>query len=554
MYFIHSLKNSNMGRKTNNFIASVKAKITSTLAQVFPTWAIKKMCVKSNPNAKNWVVLDADRAMYIINRLRLSDVEIRERVWSPPVRLELLSMLDSKGRRALASTVCTAEELNVVLEKAGCVEFKLQAIKAYTPSAKKMRELLASAPMDLLRKIACEAPTAFNTVTPKEVLGIGPKQLCNVAKDFRWDLALELAGSDPKWTVKFMELIKEIPPQRLTEMDIAYFKDMYRMATEAKVSLVGLLAYMYVFFKEEYILYVNSYKDYPSFGEEFKEMFPQFVKHLKDGAGHYKSLDMLGTHVNVNFMQKDDAYAWLGIGRELLAKDEVVYGTLLDNIKAIYEANPTVGKELAKRMLQNGRKLDYQIKLKEEVPTAIDDNLLYNRAFELIKYNSRHPYYADAPDYLKFFPFTEWKEDNAKYALRRIVLCGKLPLERLDELSDELKDFVMKTMEAQSQLNALSFQGKVAELVELQLYPEVEIALLSKPAFWEVHILKYIEKYGLSQEAYEYLLKGAYEWDAEFRKFITVYAQKKGLTQKQYMQLMQSVRCSEAPMLRQYVK
>ena len=67
-------------------------------------------------------------------------------------------------------------------------------------------------------------------------------------------------------------------------------------------------------------------------------------------------------------------------------------------------------------------------------------------------------------------------------------------------------------------------------------------------------ILKYIEKYGLSQEAYEYLLKGAYEWDAEFRKFITVYAQKKGLTQKQYMQLMQSVRCSEAPMLRQYVK
>ena len=100
----------------------------------------------------------------------------------------------------------------------------------------------------------------------------------------------------------------------------------------------------------------------------------------------------------------------------------------------------------------------------------------------------------------------------------------------------------------------MSFQGKVAELVELQLYPEVEIALLSKPAFWEVHILKYIEKYGLSQEAYEYLLKGAYEWDAEFRKFITVYAQKKGLTQKQYMQLMQSVRCSEAPMLRQYVK
>jgi GNAT superfamily N-acetyltransferase len=334
---------------------------------------------------------------------------------------------------------------------------------------------------------------------------------------------------------------------------VAYFKDIFAIALEAKVSLVGLLAYMYVFFKEEYILYVNSYKDYPNFGMDFKEMFPQFVKHLKDGAGHYKSLDMLGTHVNVNFLQKDDAYAWLGIGRELLAKDEVVYNTLLDNIKAIYEANPTVGKELAKRMLQNGRKLDYQIKLKEEVPTAIDDNLLYNRAFELIKYNSRHPYYADAPDYLKFFPFTEWKEDNAKYALKRIVLCEKLPLERLDELSGELKDFVMSIMEAQSQLNALSYHGKVAELVELQLYPEVEIALLRKPDFWEVHILKYVEKYGLSQEAYEFLLKG-FDWDTAYRKIISVYAQKNGLTQKQYMQLMQSVRCSLAPFVKQYVK
>jgi hypothetical protein len=311
---------------------------------------------------------------------------------------------------------------------------------------------------------------------------------------------------------------------------------------------------MSVFFKEEYILYVNSYKDYPSFGEEFKEMFTLFVKHLKDGASHYKSLEMLGDHINENFLPKDEAYAWLGIGRKLLAKDEVVYNTLLDNIKAIYEANPTVGKDLAMMMLEKGHKLDLIIKLKEEVPSAIDDNLFNERIFEIIKSKARNLYYADSPDYLRFFPFTGWKEANAKHALRRIVLCGKLPLERLDELSDELKDFVMKIMEAQSQLNALSYQGKIAELVELQLYPEVEIAMMMKPQFWEVHILKYIEKNGLSQEAYEYLLKDAYEWDDYFRKYLTVFAEKWGLTQKQYMQLMQSVRSSLAPFVKQYVK
>ncbi len=542
-----------MGRKTNNFIASVKSKIARALAQMFPTWAIKKMCLKERNNCKDWIVYDVDKAMYLINKHRFSADEIRERVWAPEVRLALLSMLDSKGRRALASTVCNEPELNAVLEKADCFDFKLQAIKAYTPSAKKMRELLASAPIDLLSKIATEAPTAFNTVTAKEVLGITPSQKCNVAKDSRWDLALDLMDAEPKWCPKFMELIKEIPPQKLTDTEGSYFKDIFDIALKAKVSLVGLLSYMSVFFKEEYILYVNSYKDYPSFGEEFKEMFTQFVKHLKDGAIHYKSLEMLGDHINENFLPKDEAYAYLGIGRKLLAKNELVYATLLDNIKSIYEANPTVGKELAEQMLKDGRKLDLIIKLRDEVPSAIDDSLFYDRAFELIKNNSRHPYYADAPDYLKFFPFTEWKEDNAKYALRRIVLCGKLPLERLDELSDELKDFVMTTMEAQSQLNALSYQGKVAELVELQLYPEVEIALLVRPEFWEVHILKYIEKYGLSQEAYEFLLKG-FEWDVEYRKIISVFAEKKGLTQKQYMQLMQSVRSSLAPFVKQYVK
>lgn len=410
------------------------------------------------------------------------------------------------------------------------------------------------APIDLLSKIATEAPTAFNTVTAKEVLGITPNQKCNVAKESRWDLALELMGAEPKWCPKFMELINEIPPQKLTDTEISYFKDIFDIALKAKVSLVGLLSYMSVFFKEEYILYVNNFRAYPSFGMEFKEMFPLFTKYLKDGASHYKSLAMLGTHVNENFLQKDDAYAWLGIGRDILGKEEIVYVTLLDNINSIYTANPSVGKELAELMLAKGRKLDLIVKLKEEVPSAIDDTLFYERAFAIINDHSRHPFYADAPDYLKFFPFTGWNEDNAKHALRRIVLCGKLPLERLDELSDELKDFVMTTMEAQSQLNALSYHGKVAELVELQLYPEVELALMKRPNFWGEHILKYIEKYGLSQEAYEYLLKGAYEWDAEYRKIISVFAEKKGLSQKQYMQLMQSARSSIAPFLKQYVK
>ena len=536
-----------------SFIASVKSKIARALAKLFPAYAVRKKTLLTNPNANDWIVADVDQAMYLIKKLKFSEREIAERTWSSATRMELLSKSDSKGRKALANTVRNEDELEAIL-RYGDVEDMVVAIKSYTPSAKRMRELVSSVstPVGLLNKIAEEAPTAFKALTAKEILGITPNQKCNKATDKRWDLALDLMGSSPEWCPKFMLLIREILPGALTDRDRAYFQDILAIAKEAKVSLAGLLSYMSVFFKEEYILYVNAFKAYPTFAMEFKEMFPQYVKYLKDGADHYTSLDMLSPHINENYAQKDDAYAWLGIGRDLLHKSSDVFAVFLENIEAIYEANPKLGKELIDMMTDEALSVEDLIALQQKMGDVVDKDKFNEKAYSIILVKSKFYGYADAPNYLKFFPFKDWKVENAKHAVKRIVLCNKLPVDKLGELSEELQRYVLETMEAQSQLGALN-SGKVDELVKLQLYPEVEIELFYKKyQSCKEQILSYIDNFGMSQEAYEAIIKRD-DIRESYAEYLTKYAEKYGLTQRQYVQLLQSRGIGLAPFLKQYV-
>ena len=541
-----------MGNR-KNFVASVKSKIARALAKLFPAYAVRKKTLLTNPNANDWIVADVDQAMYLIKKLKFSEREIAERTWSSATRMELLSKSDSKGRKALANTVRNENELEAIL-RYGDVEDMVAAIKSFTPSAKRMREFVSSVstPVGLLNKIAEEAPTAFKALTAKEILGITPNQKCNKASDKRWDLALDLMGSAPEWCPKFMLLIREIPPRQLTDVEIAYFKDIFAIAKDAKVSLAGLLSYMCVFFREEYILYVNAFKAYPTFAMEFKEMFPQYVKYLKDGADHYTSLVMLSPHINENYIQKDEAYAWLAIGRDILNKNPEAFSVFLENIDVIYAANSKLGKELIDKMTEEATSVDDLIALQQKMGDIVDNNKFNEKVYSIILAKSKFYGYADAPNYLKFFPFTDWKVENARHAVKRIVLCNKLPVDRVGELSEELQQYVLQTMEAQSQLSALC-DGKVDELVKLQLYPVVEIELFYKKYHsCKEQILDYINSFGMSQEAYEAIIRRE-DVRESFVDFLTKYAEKWGLTQKQYVQLLQSRGIGLAPFLKQYV-
>ena len=121
--------------KFKNFMASMKSKIACALANLFPTWAIKKKCLLSNPNASAWAIYNVDLALYIVTKLNLTEKEIAERYWVPTVRIALLQR--PYGRKALASKVATDAELEVILLY-GTLEEKVSAVRAFTPSTKRM--------------------------------------------------------------------------------------------------------------------------------------------------------------------------------------------------------------------------------------------------------------------------------------------------------------------------------------------------------------------------------------------------------------------------------
>ena len=531
----------------------MKSKIARVLSCIFPAYAVKRKTLIANPNAKDWVIKDVAKALHLIKKLKLSEKEIAERVWLPSVRMELLSKGDPSVRRALASTVKSDSELMAVLTY-GNVEDKVAAVRSFTPSAKRMRSLLSSPKtcVDFLREMAKEAPTAFNTLTVREILDMTTWQKCNQVKDWRWDLAFCLMSASPEWCPKFMALIKEISPMQLAERDIRNFKKIFAIAIKAKVSLAGFLSYMSVFFKEEYVQYVNAFAKYSKFDAEFEEMFPQYVKYLKDGANYYYSLTMLDTHIGENTSSEDVAYAWLGIGRDLVHRSSNIFNVFLNNIENIYAGNSNVGKELVDKMTECAHSIEDLERLQQKMGDVIDKDKFNERAYSIILAKSKFYGYADAPNYLKFFPFTDWKVENAKHAVRRIVLCNKLPVDRLEELSEELQLYVLQTMEAQSQLGALN-AGRVDKLVKLQLYPEVEIELFCKKyQSCKEQILSYIDSFGMSQEAYEAIIRRD-DVRESFVDYLTEYAEKYGLTQRQYVQLMQSRGSGLAPFLKMYV-
>lgn len=539
--------------KSKNFMARMKSKIARALTKCFPVFSIRRKALLTNPNAEDWMIYDVDKALYLITKLRLTDQEIGERAWAPAVKIALLSSSGfSYGRKALASKVRTDEELEAVL-RYGTLEEKVSAVRAFTPSTKRMRELVTSVSTDIgfLNAIAEKAPTAFAQLTAKEVLGLTPKQKCNKAQDWRIDLSLELMATEPSWCPKFMELIKEIPPQQLTDKEKAYFKDIYVIASKAKICLANLLAYMKVFFNEEYILNVNAFRSYPSFAREFAEIFPQMIVHLKKGATHYTSLEMLGCHINENFSEVDEAYAWLGIGRELLGKDDLVYETLLKHIKEIYDVNPSIGKDLVALMTEKARSVGEIQELEKAMPKQVDARKIAERAYQLIYEKAKRCFgYADVKDYIKFYPFTTWKEDHAKWAIKRLVLTNSFPLDRHHELSDELKAYALEQMEVSSQKSALL--SNLDQMVEYQLYPEAEVDLLRAIHSHEDLVIKYVDKYGLSDEAFMTIIKYN-DYQDECRRVITACAKKWGLTQERYVKLLQSRYIGLAPFLKQYV-
>ena len=184
----------------------------------FPGWAVRHFTCKGNPNVRLYLPRSVEKQLRLIDKLKFDTDELREREWWTETKVVLLL----KGNYSLLPEIRTEQEFEAIVDSAD-VERVAQAMKYYTPNKAGMLRLLHQYGLEALDLVKA-VPSAFDSLAPWEVLGVGEKEAAPVADDRRWAFAEALVCAKSSWAPKFMLELRKIVPQKLGEIGREYFE------------------------------------------------------------------------------------------------------------------------------------------------------------------------------------------------------------------------------------------------------------------------------------------------------------------------------------------
>ena len=571
----------------------------ATLRTAFPTLAVKFFTLKNRANASDFLPGE-EKELKAITKLNLSDEEIAKREWSSATRIALIKQgkyIQPKSEAEFDAFLATKPGINVIIE----------VMKSYTPSSRKLREMLdAWQPQDMVAVISAY-PQYFADLKPWEILGVEEGKPYYGEK--RWNYVIALVNKKSELAPAFMQEVINIPPRRLCQKALEAFKAFWEQVycNPKKVDVSKLMSYLYVFYPEYYMevrrrCQIND----TVVGNYVREMLPQFAKHLGDTlTGYEKPVTCLSDtvfaevvkqyedEVKVNldsFVLTDgtslmnrakkvklnnaiEARLWLDIAIAHLG-EEAVMTVLFDNWSKI---EPLVSDETKKSFYRmalsrlrimaaclsytnSGEERTTRTFIIDKAIAALDffpeDTLQALR--RLIADNTLG---ENLPQVKVLFPFSGWEKDVAEKIVRLMAKNQKLPVDRMDELTEELKAAADEELEIASELAALE-NGNLNELLSIQLHPRTEREIFA-------HIIRdersfnlfaeYVSRFRLSDEGFYGLILTLYnncrsDITSSVEKLIEIQAQKHKLTVKRYRLLMQSDYKSLAPLLKRYVE
>ena len=562
------------------FAAIVKA--------AFPTWAVKCLTLK-NLNDSCDFLPGEEKELKAIQKLNLSDEAIGERDWSPDTRLALIK----QGKRVIKPQ--TPNEFNAFLATNPSINEVKDVMRGYTPSSRKLREMMDTwQPQEMVTIIAAY-PKYFIDFKPWEILGVEEKK--PYYGEQRWDYAIALVNQKAELAPAFMQEVVHIPPHRLCQKAVEAFKAFWdQVYCNPKQDVSELMSYLYVFYPEYYMLIRRRcQRSYELIGSYVAKMLPQLVEYLKDtpemadtdeAVEKYeaeieealksftisdgKSLTERAKKVKLN--DAIEARLWLDLAINHLGEDAVMT-TMFDNWSKIEShVSEDTKKEFycdvlgrlrikANRMLYvyQGERISQRAFILDKAMAALkffSKDLLP----ELRNFIADNTLADNLPQVKVLFPFSGWEKAEAKKLVRLMARNQELPIERMDELTEELKATADEELEIISELAALK-TGNLQELLSRQLYPEAEKEIFG-------HILKeenlkffedYISRFVLSDMAFSRLISTQRNnWETwivpEIGKLIEVYAKAHKLIVKKYRMLMQSDYKQLAPLMKQYVE
>ena len=518
------------------FIALAKA--------IAPKWVISNQTKKSNPDASEWL-LGYDKEMAYIEKYQPTPSEMKERLWSDRTRLEILK----QENHTLVADWKREEEFMLLVDRADKLEADvfIEAINGKTPSVKLLKAMIKAMPKSTLLNVADVKPQAFNDMRVHEVLGYDEQIfLLDSAEKLEknWALAKRLVEYKPKlWAKGFLDIIQG---ETSGDYQSLYTWLFYECMKQGE-NMVGNISYVYSKYPVLYAYLRRCMLHKRDVAEYVKVMLPKLM-------GSLTSLTPVEPWTGAE--KQDDAveaYYWylIGFGR---IQGGGTYPFMMGNLgkfKARLE-----GFEFAKLvsvLSENACSIGDIEALLKETKKDTDIDILHERMWSISKGNAS----TIEEVAKKYFPFEDWKNKGAMY--RNMVVNNLMTPERLNKISDaEVRAKVIEMMQTKAQTEVLK-RNDHNEWIALfdeggKLTPEAECVMLSCHFYRSEDKKYYIKRYKLSERAFRYLLDMKPVSMSEGYSYLLAYAEAWGLTEDEYLLVLQSQYFDRAHFIVKFVK
>lgn len=490
------------------------------LKKVAPEYCVRKKTLKNNPNAE--LYLPGVEKELKVAQNKLSNDEISKHVWSYETRLKLLK---SGGGTSLIPTITTFKELEVIF-KLSSDEAKLKALEVYTPKKDFILKRVMTQSKDFIQKAVVRVPTAFQSLTPLEFTS---------GDNWDWDVCLALAKADKtgRWAEAF---VKSILKGQMSEDAIGNFNEFIEITIKKGRNLDWIALMCHTDAYRHAVRYVGENGDKKLLCLRF---FPLMSK-LRCLTKAFTNIETIGYNIS-----DDDAegFVWLKIGYDNLDKELVFAKFLskLESLKAVTQ--PELYQQIINKMVKVCPSLNFARELMSKEPT-VNDQDLYETLFKS----------GSLDQLLKAFPYAGWNTEIAKKTISALALEKWFPVSRMDELSTELQDFAKSELEYVAQRAAITSNSLRASAVKMKLQPKAEV-LLFTCYFDAPCVIEYVTNNKMEEDSFYSLVCRAEIMDFNgVCEAVGVHAKTWGVTEKQYLWLLQSPFAGICATIKKYVK
>ena len=517
---------------------------------VAPGWVVKNKTVKTKVSSWSWVLDNFDKELEILTKKDFDPTFIKARRWS----LKMKCYLIEKGVPTLLDEMNSGEEISMLVQHAEVfsAEQIVSALRVCTPPSKKLKELInvlvERKQLGKLLSIIELMPQAFNDLKAYELFDLKSERENPGLVESKWDVAKALATQKPeKWVLPFMCLLKNIAKDRMGDTGEKILTFLVRLAIKHKLNISEMMSYLYDVYPNLYVKVRMNMVRYDNVVPFVRVMLTRLSSNLSMVLIPKYTYDMCERHEG----DAIEAWFWLKIACDHLY-EKGVQNVIADVLSDI--ANLDSKKELycGQSMVSyvSTPKLAYA--LLNYVENDDEKRVLYDRILNIEETNE-----GVSRAFLNLYPFKEMNSSQIGRGVKILVDKNAFPVERLGELHESWKDVVTNMMETRSQVLILK-REKASEWSNLfslgRLTPEAECVMLSAHCSRALEKVNYIETYKLADSSFKYLLEMKPSSRNNGVTYVSSYVRKWGLTEEQYLLILQSQYADMAPYWKSHVK